>query len=147
MESNEVVVTNIPVLAFWIIAIAQILFAIATLAIAYVLIRMIGQIQQILTKADNMAGEVDKQLPGMMGSVSGTLKNVKEISDDARGTTHNVTGAVNRVSHVVSSVAGRLESPVIKGVGVLSGVLAGARALRGRKEKEVIIETDKKRRR
>lgn len=142
MESNEVVVTNIPVAAFWIIAIAQILFAIATLAIAVVLIMMIGQIKAILN-------DVSERTPSMLTSVDGTLKNVKLMSDDARGTTHNVTGAVNRVSHVVSSVAGRMESPIIKGVGVLTGVVAGARALRGgKKEKEVIIkETDKKRRR
>jgi len=145
MPPTETVVTNLPTFAIWLVAISQLLFAAATLAIAFVLIKLLKQLQDTLAHVDGIASEAEKQVPGMMNSVSGTLKNVKEISDDARGTTHNVTGAVNRVSSVVSSVANRLESPVVKGVGALAGVMAGARALRGSK-KEVVKETDKKRR-
>jgi hypothetical protein len=59
-------------------------------------------------------------------------------------TTHNVTGTVNRVSHVAGSVVGKLESPLVKGVGALTGVAAGLSALRGGK-KEVVVQAPRRR--
>lgn len=143
----EVSVSNFPTIALWIIAISQIVFALAMAAIAFVMMSLIGQLKEILGDAKKMTEETNRNLPSMMSSVNGTLKNVKTISDDANATVHNVTGTVNRVSHVVGSVAGRMESPVIRAVGALSGVAAGMRALKGNPKKEVVVEKETKRRR
>lgn len=150
MPSN-VTVDNLPSVAIWIVAIAQIIFALAMAAIALVMIGLLGQIKELLGDVGKMTQEISGKVPGMMTSVDATLGNVKAMSDDARTTTHQVTGTVNRVAHVAGSVVGRLESPLVKSVGVLTGVAAGVRALRGNKrdkERERdIIERDRKKRR
>jgi len=141
----EVVVANLPpVWTFYVIAIAQLCFGLATLAIAAVLVKLIGQIMEALKDVTEMTDELSKKMPSLLGSVDATMGNVKAMSDDARVTTHNVTGAVNRVSHVVGTVSGKLESPLVKGIGAITGVAAGLGALRGGK-KEVVTEKSRKR--
>ncbi|MDQ3814487.1 MAG: hypothetical protein M3347_11115 [Armatimonadota bacterium] len=136
MTPSEVTVTNFPAWTLYVVAIAQIVFALAMGAIAFVLIKLIGQLSQILADVKNITTDVDRSV---MPTVNATLKNVKAISDDARDTAHNVTGTVNRVSHVAGTIAGRMESPVVKTVGAVSGVVAGVKALRGGK-KEVVVK-------
>ncbi len=136
---QETVVTNLPVWTFWVIALSQVVFALAMAAIAFAAISVLRQVKELLKDVGKMTDEVNKKMPSMMGNVDATVGNVKSMSDDARQTTSNVTGAVDRVSHLASSVVARVESPLVKSIGVLSGVVAGARALRGRK-KTVIIE-------
>jgi uncharacterized protein YoxC len=144
-SSPEVIVSNLPpVWTFYVIAIAQLCFGVATLAIAVVLIKLLGQVATVLKDVNDMTNEISKKVPSMMTNVDATMGNVKAMSDDARVTTHNVTGAVNRVSHIVGSVAGKLESPLVKGVGALTGVAAGLNALRGNK-REVVVEVPRKR--
>ena len=143
---NETTGTNMPpVWTFYVIAIAQLLFGLATIAIAAVLMKMIGQITEVLADVTKMTDEISKKVPSLMTNVDATLGNVKVISDDARVTSHNVTGTVNRVSHVVGSVAGKLESPLVKSVGALTGVAAGINALRSGKRREVVVEVPRKR--
>lgn len=144
---QEVTVSNLPTWTLYIIAIAQILFALSMLAIAAVMIMLLGQIKALLGDAKQMTEEANRHFPSMMSSVEDSLKNVKSISDDASHTVHNVTGTVNRVSHVVGSVAGRMESPVIRAVGALSGIAAGMRAVRGSQKEVVVEKVETKRRR
>ncbi len=136
---------QIPGWIITIIGLGQVVSALALIAIAAVLVMLIGQIKSILVDVQKMVQEdVRKEL---MPSVAGVLKNAKTISDDAAATTHNVTATVNRVSNIVGSVSGRLESPLIKAVGVATGLLAGAKALRGGpKPAEVVVKPAKKRR-
>jgi hypothetical protein len=75
-------------------------------------------------------------------NLNATSKNVEKISTDAADTTHNVTGAVNRVSNLVGSAANRMESPVIRAVGLASGLVAASRSMRGKK-KTVVVEKKK----
>lgn len=141
----ETVVSNLPApWVFYVIALSQLLFGIATLAIAFVLIKLLGQVATVLKDVNDMTNEISKKVPSMMTNVDATMGNVKAISDDARITTHNVTGAVNRVSHVVGSISSKLESPLVKSVGALTGVAAGLNALRGSK-REVVVEVPRKR--
>lgn len=143
MNSPETVVTNLPIWTFWVIAIAQIIFALSTAAIAFAAIMLFGQMKQLLQDTGKTLDEVNKKMPSMMGSVDATLGNVKGISDDARHTAKQVTGAVNKVADVTHGVATRLESPLVKSVGIVSGLLAGARALRG--GKRVVVVEEKRR--
>ena len=136
---QETVVTNLPVWTLWVIAISQIIFALSTAAIAVAAIAVFGQVKQLLQDTGKTLDEVNKKMPSMMGSVDATLGNVKAISDDAKKTAHQVTGAVNKVADVTHSVATRLESPLVKSVGIISGLVAGARALRGGK-RTVVVE-------
>lgn len=80
----------------------------------------------------------------ILPSVAGTLRNVEKMSTDAAATTHNVTGAVNRVSNLVGAASSRLESPLIRAVGLASGVLAAGRAVRGGNKKTVVVEKKRK---
>ncbi len=130
---GEVVVSNLPpTWVLWLGYLGLFLFGIATVAIAIVLIRVMGQVSQLM---DEVNAIVEKDVHrDMLPNVTAITANIKTITDDAAETTTNVTGTVNRVSHVISGVATKMESPAIKAVGVLSGVLAGARALRGQKE-------------
>ena len=135
---QEVVVTNMaPVWVQYLGSIGLFIFGLATAVIAIVVVKLSGQIGKTL---EEMHSIVEQDVHrDIMPNVTAITKNIKTISDDAAETTHNVTGTVNRVSHVVGGVAGRLESPAIRAVGILSGVLAGAKALRGGKEKEVVV--------
>lgn len=128
MDSQQMVISNLPVWTMWVVAIAQIIFAVATLAIALVLLKLVGQLIETTR-------ELNRHLPGMLGDVSGTLTNVKTISDDAQGTVKHVTNSVNHVSNVVTSVATKMESPLIKSVGMAAGVAAGAKTFFGSNKK------------
>ena len=126
-----------------IIGIGQVVSALALIAIAAVLVMLVNQIKAILADVQNMVQEdVRKEL---MPHVAGTLRNVKTISDDAARTTHNVTGTVDSVTNVVKGVTDRLESPLIRAVGLASGLFAGIKALRGNKEPEVVVVPKKRR--
>ena len=137
----ETTVSNMPpAWPFVVIAISQIVFALAVGIIAVVLISLMKELMQIVKELQGIVrDDVHKDI---MPSVAATLKNVKEISDDAKVTAHNVTGTVNRVSHVTSSVVGRLESPLVKSVGVLTGVAAGVRAITGGGHKQVVVQPE-----
>jgi hypothetical protein len=76
---------------------------------------------------------------GIFQNMEDTSNNVSKISKDAAATTHNVTGAVNRVSNLVGSAANRVESPIIRAVGLASGIVAASRSMRGKK-KTVVVE-------
>lgn len=115
----------------------QIFSALAMIALGVVGVGILLQIKGMVSE------ELRKDI---LPSVSGTLKNVEKISADAADTTHNVTAAANRVSNLVGSAANRLESPVVKAVGLASGVLAAGRSLRGGKTVVVEKTTTKKRR-
>lgn len=128
MDSQQMIISNLPVWTMWVVAIAQIIFAFATFAIALVLLKLVNGLLE--TKK-----ELDKHLPAMMNDVSGTLTNVKIMSDDAQTTVKHVTGSVNHVSNVVTTVATKMESPLIKSVGLAAGVAAGARTFFGSKKK------------
>lgn len=111
------------------------LFGAATVAIAIVLIRLMGQVSVLMDEVNEM---VQKDVHrDIMPNVTAITANIKTISDDAAETTTNVTGTVNKVSAVVGGIANKVESPAIKAVGVLSGVMAGARVLRGQKDAPV----------
>lgn len=144
MQVQEVVVSNLP--PTWVLYLGYLglfIFGLATAAIAAVLVKLSGQIGKTM---EEMHSIIEQDVHrDIMPNVTAITKNIKTISDDAAETTHNVTGTVNRVSNVVGGVAGRLESPAIRAVGVLSGVLAGARALKGNKQKEVVVVQPKKR--
>ena len=102
----ETTVSNMPpAWPFVVIAISQIVFALAVGIIAVVLISLMKELMQIVKELQGIVrDDVHKDI---MPSVTATLKNVKEISDDAKVTAHNVTGTVNRVSHVtLSAISG-----------------------------------------
>lgn len=129
MDSQQMVISNLPVWTMWVVAIAQIIFAIATLVIALVLLKLVGQLVET-TK------ELNRHLPSMLNDVGGTLTNVKSMSDDAQGTVKHVTTSANHVSNVVASVVTRMESPLVKSVGMAAGVAAGAKSFFGSKKKD-----------
>lgn len=132
MEQMEI--ANWPMWPLWLIAGSQIVFALAMIILAIVLLLLMKQMLAILQEMRSIVeNDVHKDI---MPQVTAITKNVKTISDDAAQTSRHVTGTVNRVSHVVDAVTQKMESPVIKTVGVVSGVLAGARALSGDKKSE-----------
>jgi hypothetical protein len=114
---------------------ASIIFAcLATIALGVVGVGILLVVKNLLTS------EVRKDL---LPSIAGTLRNVEKMSTDAAATTHNVTGALNRVSNLVGSAANRLESPIIRVVGLASGLMAASRSVRGGK-KTVVVEKKRK---
>lgn len=130
---NTVFISNLPpVWVQWLGHIGLFLFGIAMIIIAIKLIGLFGQLSQTLDEVNKIVEEDVHR--DMMPDVKAITKNVKTISDDAASATHNVTGTVNRVSNVVSSVTNKLESPAIKAVGTISGIMAGARILSGNKQ-------------
>jgi hypothetical protein len=141
---NETVVTNLPpTWLLWLGPIGMILFGLSTAVIAAVVVKLAGQISQTLQEMHSIIEhDVHRDI---MPNVTAITKNIKTISDDAAATTHSVTTTVHRVSNVVGGVAGRLESPAMRAVGLISGVLAGARAVRGSKAKEEVVVVKKKR--
>lgn len=90
----------------------------------------------VLTMEDVVNKELRKEL---LPTLTATAKNVERMSDDAADTTHNVTAAANRVANLVGSAANRIESPLIKAVGIGSGLLAAGRAIKGNDRKPTII--------
>jgi len=110
----------------------EIFSALAMVAIAVAAVLVLKQVLEILLEIKSIVEtEVRKDI---LPSVADTLKNVKTMSDDAAATTHNVTVAANRVSNIVGAAATKMELPLIKFIGVASGLIAGARAVRGRGE-------------
>src|SRR5690606_27073917 len=113
---DTVFISNIPpVWVQWLGDIGLFLFGLAMVAIAIKLIGLFGQLSQTLEEVNKIVEEDVHR--DMMPDVKAITKNVKTISDDAASATHSVTGTVNRVSSVVSSVTTKLESPAIKAVG------------------------------
>ena len=93
--------------------------------------------QTVLTTQDMVEKEFRREI---LPSMTGTVKNVERMSNDAADTTHNVTSAANRVANLVGSAANRIESPLIKAVGLGSGILAAGRAIKGGNKKTIVIE-------
>ncbi|RYX84580.1 hypothetical protein EON83_09530 [bacterium] len=124
---------NIPswvVIAVGIANIIQIFAALVTILLGLIVVFILLQIKNQLTQ-------------DIVPTVAKTLRNVEKMSDDAAATTHNVTGAVNRVSNLVGAASTRLESPLIRAVGLASGLLAAGRAVRTGK-KTVVVEKKRK---
>ncbi|BCM91623.1 hypothetical protein IAD21_03498 [Abditibacteriota bacterium] len=124
---------NIPswvVIAVGIANIIQIFAALVTIILGLVVVVILLQIKNQLTQ-------------DIVPTVASTLRNVEKMSVDAAASTHNVTGAVNRVSNLVGAASSRLESPLIRAVGLASGLLAAGRAVRGGK-KTVVVEKKRK---
>ncbi len=96
---------------------------------------------QIFTIEDIVNKELRREI---LPSVTGTMKNVERMSNDAADTTHNVTAAANRVANLVGSAANRIESPLIKAVGIGSGLLAAGRAIKGNDKRQTVIIEKKK---
>ena len=131
------VVTSIGVASIFLI-----LACIAIVAIGVVSIAILLSIKsQIFTLEDIVNKELRRDI---LPSVTGTMKNVERMSTDAADTTHNVTATANRVANLVGSAANRIESPLIKAVGIGSGLLAAGRAIKGNDKKPTII-VEKKR--
>lgn len=127
---------EIPTWVVYMVGIAnffQIFSALALVALGVVGVGILLQIKGIVS--DELRKEI---LP----SVAGTLKNVEKISTDAADTTHNVTATANRISNLVGSAVNRLESPAIKAVGLVSGIVAASRSVRG--QKTVVVEKKRK---
>lgn len=130
---DTVFISNLPpVWVQWLGHIGLFLFGIAMIIIAIKLVGLFAQLSQTLDEVNKIVEEDVHR--DMMPDVKAITKNVKTISDDAASATHNVTGTVNRVSNVVTSVTNKLESPAIKAVGTISGIMAGARVLSGNKQ-------------
>lgn len=139
----EITIVNMPpVWVQWLGDIGLFLFGLAMVAIAIKVVGVLGQVGETLSEVNKIvADDVHRD---MMPDVKAITKNVKQISDDAASTAHNVTGTVNRVSNVVGSVAGKLESPAIRAVGTITGIMAGMRAFSGSKKEEIVIEPKKR---
>ena len=119
---------------FGIANLLQIFSAVALIIIAVVMVMVLSKMLNILQEVKSIVEtEVRKD---MLPSINGTLKNVKTISDDAAATTHNVTAAANKVSNLVGSAANRMESPVIRAVGIATGLLAGMRSVKGKQAED-----------
>ena len=119
---QEVTVSNLPGAAIWIIAISQLLLAVGVIAV----LALFGS--QVVAILKEVKGMVEDMRRDAMPEVKATLKNVKTISDDAARTTHNVTTAADKVAGLVSTLITRFESPAVRMAGMLTGVVAGARA-------------------
>ena len=124
---QEVTVTNLPGAAIWVIAISQLLLAVGVIAV----LAMFGM--QAVAILKEIKGMVEDMRRDAMPEVKATLKNVRTITDDAARTTHNVTTAADKVAGVVTTVVSRVESPAVRMAGLLTGVVAGARAAKNAK--------------
>lgn len=130
---QSLIMQNIPtwvVIAVGIANVIQIFSALVMILLGVIVVGILLQIKNQLTQ-------------DIVPTVASTLRNVEKMSVDAAATTHNVTGALNRVSNLVGSAANRLESPIIRVVGMASGLLAAGRAVRGGK-KTVVVEKKRK---
>ena len=126
------VVTGIGVASIFIVLTGIVLIILGGVSIAILL----SIKSQIFTIEDIVNKELRREI---LPSVTGTMKNVERMSTDAADTTHNVTAAANRVANLVGSAANRIESPLIKAVGIGSGLLAAGRAIKGSDKKPTII--------
>ena len=122
------------------IGIASIFLILACIAIVGIGVVSIAILLSIKSQIFTLEDIVNKELrKDILPSVTGTMKNVERMSSDAADTTHNVTAAANRVANLVGSAANRIESPLIKAVGIGSGLLAAGRAIKGNDKKPTII--------
>ena len=126
----ETTVVNLPVAAIWIVAISQLLLALGVIAV----LALFGM--QIVALLKDIRGMVEDMRKDAMPSVVDTLKNVKTITDDAARTTTKVTHTADKVTTMVNAVVERTQTPAVKAAGLLSGVVAGARAVRASKPKD-----------
>lgn len=133
---------QVPAWIVYTVGISNAVLALGMLMVGIVLVLLCKQILTLLIEVQKMLQEDVRR--DIMPSVSGTLKNVEKISRDAADTTHNVTGAVNRVSNLVGAASSKLESPIIRAVGLASGLLAASRAAKGGGKKQVVIEKKRK---
>jgi xanthosine utilization system XapX-like protein len=126
--------TQVTLVAFpmWTVYVVIALHVALVLLIGVVVFKGYGILQHVDETIQGIDGTIQDARKEVMPPVVATLKNVKTMSDDAARTTHNVTNAADRVSNVVSSVAARVESPAVKAAGLLSGIIAGARAAKGK---------------
>lgn len=132
---NTVIISNLPpVWVQWLGNLGLFLLGAGVMTIALILLKLRGILDDVKAMTDETKKTVEDAYRDMMPDVKAITKNVKTISDDAASATHNVTGTVNRVSNVVTSVTNKLESPAIKAVGTISGIMAGARVLSGNKQ-------------
>ena len=139
MEAQQVIVQNLPPTpVLWAGYIGMFLIGVAAMIVAIALLPILAQIK-------GMLGDVRGQLPELLNLGKATLGNVKVMSDDVKGTTHQATNVANRVLHLATSIVERLESPIVKSVGILTGLAAGLRALKGGNSKEKVVVVDKKR--
>lgn len=144
-------IENLPgwvVIAVGIASLIQIVASLVMIGLGILLIVLVkGTSTQLIETATEVKKIVQEDVRReIMPQVAGTMKNVRHISDDARVTSHNVTGTINRVSHVIGAIATRFESPVIRAVGLLTGLAAGARAVKASRGREVEVEVKRKRR-
>ena len=127
------------------IGIASIFLILACIAIVAIGVVSVGILVSIKSQIFTLEDIVNKELRrDLLPSVTATMKNVERMSDDAADTTHNVTSAANRVANLVGSAANRIESPLIKAVGIGSGLLAAGRAIKGGDKKTTVV-VEKKR--
>jgi predicted neutral ceramidase superfamily lipid hydrolase len=131
---KRLLMSNIAPWFIYLVGAAIIFACLATIALG-----LVGTL--ILVTIKNVVQQELRQ--DILPSVAGTLRNVEKMSTDAAATTHNVTGAANRVSNLVGNAANRLESPIIRAVGLASGLLAAGRSVRGGK-KTVVVEKKRK---
>lgn len=124
---------NVPAWVAYAVGIANIL-QILLLILLIVGLALVG------TKIVDILGNIASILDRVDGKI---MDNVERMSTDAADTTHNVTSAVNRVANLAGAAATRMESPVIRAVGLASGLVAGARSMRGKKTE---VKIEKKRR-
>ena len=123
--------------SYFIIATALVLIVLGLVSIKILLTIK----DSVVTLDDVVNKELRREL---LPTLTATAKNVERMSDDAADTTHNVTAAANRVANLVGSAANRIESPLIKAVGIGSGLLAAGRAIKGNDKKPTIIVEKKK---
>lgn len=133
---------QVPAWIVYTVGISNVVLALGMLLVGIVLALLCKQILALLIEVQKMLQEDVRR--DLMPSVSGTLKNVEKISKDAADTTHNVTGAVNRVSNLVGAASNKLESPIIRAVGMASGLLAASRAVKGNGKTKVVVEKKRK---
>jgi len=127
---TEVTVSNLPSAAIWIVAISQLVLALGVIA---VLALFGSQIVAILKEVRTMVEDLRRD---SMPHINGTLKNVESITSDAARTTTKATHTADNVINLANKVVTRVESPAVKVAGLLSGIIAGARAARGKKSDE-----------
>ncbi len=139
MEPTQTIVQNLPPTpVLWAGYIGMFLIGVAAMIVAIALLPILAKVKEILSK-------VDGKLPELLNLGTATLGNVKVMSDDVKGTTHQATTVANRVLHLATSVVERLESPIVKSVGILTGLAAGLRALKGGGKNEKVVVVNKKR--
>ena len=79
------------------------------------MIRLFIQIQRSLRKIEKLTDTLDAQLPEILSSLKRVAGNVAEITGSGKRQAQSLEGAVDQVSHMLSSVAGvgrRLRKPL-----------------------------------